>query len=253
MGDSTQVNDPEEWMFLSDAVEHFMVASSELFPLDRNPFSGSPQNADDELSGSIVRSYALHECERLIDRSYWGVLTNAGVFMPAGDRDAIRHGLFDLNLGVLGRRHDLADSLTSIFTGIPRETLTREAYLPATLERYRDRPVVLHAAAWRDVVRAWRAEENATRQQHHGRLVDFDEVSDDYLGGLITRSFENAVRGHLAPSRDRMCEAFMAIAAAKSLSRKRFYRVWKLFGTRPENRHLRMSSPGTKAGMKPAK
>ena len=106
MGDSTQANAPEGWISLPEAVEHFMELSSELFPLDRNPFDGSHQDPDDELSARIDRSYSLRECERLIDRSRWGVLTNSGSVEPVVDRDAIRHGLFDLESGVLGRRHD---------------------------------------------------------------------------------------------------------------------------------------------------
>ena len=251
MGDSSQVDAPEGWIFLPEAVEYFMTSSSELFPLDRNPFNGSPQDPDDESSASLVRSYVRPDCERLVDHSHWGILTKTGSVETVVEWNAIRHGLFDLELGVLGRRHDFADSITSIFTSTPMEA--RETLLPADLERYRDCHVVLDAEAWRDVVLAWRAEENATRQRRRGGPIDFTGVSDDYLGRLIVKSFEIARRWDLAPSRDRMCEAFMKMAVAGSLRKKQFKRVWMFFGTRPENRHLRMSAPGKKASRRPKK
>jgi hypothetical protein len=46
-------------------------------------------------------------------------LTKAGNVEELADRDAIRHGQFDLDSGLLGRRHDVAESLTSLFTGVP--------------------------------------------------------------------------------------------------------------------------------------
>ena len=132
MGDSTQANAPEGWISLPEAVEHFMELSSELFPLDRNPFDGSHQDAGDELSGIVVRSYVLCKCERLIDRNSLGVLTNAGSVETVDDRDAIRHGLFDLELGILGRRLTLADA----FAG----TDPSKSELPGELEQHRDAP-----------------------------------------------------------------------------------------------------------------
>lgn len=262
MGNSTQVDDPERWMSLSDAIEHFMESSSVLFPLDRNPFNGSPQDANDEKSASIVRSYALHECGRLIDRCYWGVLTNAAVVEPADDRDAIRHGLFDLNLGVLGRRHDLADSLSNIFTGIPVEA--RKAYLPADLERYRDCPVVLHAEAWRDVVCAWRADWIAERSLKINEPIDFSDVSDEWLGRkfsswkrlgmkhgfqVVKKAVEKGERT-LKPDAKHAVLNILRLRDARddsgnpTLSENRFEEIWKFEARKPENRHLRMTSPG---------
>ncbi len=260
MGDSTQADAPEGWIFLPEAVERFMELSSEPFPLDRNPLDGGPQNAGDELSASIDRSYSLRECERQIDRSRWGVLTNSGSVEPTVDRDAICHGLFDLKLGILGRTLDrpglhygLSEALANILIGVATDVRTHESELPDDLERYRDCHVVLHAEAWKGVIRAWRAEENATRQRRHGHLIDFTGVSDDYLGRLIVGAFELASRSDLRPSRKRMCEAFMEKAVAGTLRKRQFRRVWTLFGVRPENRHLRMSAPGTKASRRPKK
>jgi hypothetical protein len=264
MDDPNQVDPPEGWISLSDAVEHFVELSSELLPLDRSPFDGNPWDAGDEMSASIVRSYALRECERLIDRSYWGVFTSAGSVVPMIDRDPIRHGLFDLEMGVLGRtldrpglRYGMGEALANILTDAPADVRTQASELPADLERYRDCHVVLHAEAWRDVVHAWRADWVAERSLKLNEPIDFSGVSDEWLGRKFStwkrlgleHGFTVVKKADNPDSKHAVLNILRALDVGDSfgdatLSENRFDEIWRFEARKPENWHLRMASPG---------
>lgn len=228
---------PEGWLSVDAAINVFCSTVAELIPAQLNQFD----------SQVALRIFAETECSELAERAFIAVLTNDGAVIEIFPKAPVSRGVFELNVGLIGKRRSLG--------GILAGDEPHDAPLPADLEPHRARPVLIHTTCWGNLVAEWCEEHLVQQKMDTAAGIDFSRLSDDFIGRWIIGTLISAKSGGLKATKDAdtrrgrkvefgMWDYFKAMADGNTLIRKRFDEIWRREGRKAEHRHLRMSEPG---------